>query len=144
MSLIFLLLDPFTTLKKYFFHFYTVPVSTRFISHLLNKAHLTKSNGLTKNQPNIHYIYRHPLNLLVAYSIAFLQAFGRQWIRRLFYLTKVWLSTFIIVTNFLAQTQCWESSIFISDPDFSFPDPGSKRHRIPNPKAQQRNQIFCY
>jgi hypothetical protein len=32
--------------------------------------------------------------------------------------------------------------MFIQDPDFSIPDPGSKRHRIPNPNQQQRIQIF--
>ncbi len=55
--------------------------------------------------------------------------------------------SFILITNFLTGVQsskkCWESEMFIPDSGsgisiagFSVPDPGSKKHRIPDPDPQ--------
>jgi hypothetical protein len=38
--------------------------------------------------------------------------------------------------------QCCGSGMFIPDPNFSLPDPGSKRFRIPDPNPHQRVSIF--
>ncbi len=37
------------------------------------------------------------------------------------------------------NSQCWGSGMFIPEPNFSTPDPGSKRFRIPDPGSASRN-----
>jgi hypothetical protein len=47
--------------------------------------------------------------------------------------------TVLLVTIF---NQCCGSGIFIPDPNFSIPNPGSKRFLIPDPHQHQRINVF--